>query len=217
MTLSGGGQKQGALGGGQKDNSMELLKAMTPEQRAEWAKAQGTEGVLKLMELQTEVLKTEFSKMAEEERKMYLDAIVSDWAADKQELLQDKELGKVVEGIDIALLQDKGVSSYIQLTPEQLKQHLKDVEKKVELLQKEGGDVKGDKGGKKDEGDKDKNVNRGATHLGDLGSGDGGGGHTKNSPEYLEALAKDPIKFENEIGNLSDRELADMVFKLDNG
>ena len=197
----------------EEGNVKEILKAMTPEQRAQWAKEQGADGVLKLMELQEDEMEQKFQFMELKQKQMLLDTIAEEWVKEHKDLFKDERIAKVAKGLDLSLLKEKGVESYVELTPKQLKEHLNDVETLIEEI------VSGKKSEKSvdetSEGDdKEKKDGRGNKSLSDMTGkgGDAGGFSTEVNLEKLSAIASnDPFSFEEAVSQMSDNKLFELM------
>lgn len=216
VATSAEGAAQGAQESpGGMERLLEILRRMSPQERAEWAAKEGPPAIMALMELQKLELKEEMQRAVEQQREEVLKSIIEEWAAEHQDIIGDPMLATIAEGIDMALLRRAGYSSYKELTPAQLRRHLDQVGKIVSKLrerglgalseanenQKKGGDARGGKG-------------EGVVHVGDLTGGGGKADGTLVSPEAI--LEADPLVLEEKIGNLSEEELSKLLMSLEN-
>ena len=193
------------------DPLIEILKAMTPQERAAWAAKEGPEAVLKLMEFQQLEIDNKLQQVAMDQKKAMLDSVIQQWAKENQEILNDSLIGNLAEGLDMALLKKAGYSSYLELTPAQLEEHLGQVAGLLRKMKDAGlsGDIL-KKGGEAKEKEEKKETKKeeAPIHLGDLGPGGGG---MELSAETIERLASDPLKFEEVVAKLPERKLAEML------
>jgi molybdopterin converting factor small subunit len=161
-----------------QDDTLERLLRMTPQERAEWAAQHGQEGVLKLLELQDTLYRKELARLEFEAKTSVHDSIVDDWAARNEDIFQDKEMAAIAQGIEKALLEEAGVQSYKELSPAQLRKHLKQTEEKVRAIAEKLGKVS--KKEDKKEGEKE-------TALGAFRSvGDVSGGVTDSGSDLVD-------------------------------
>ncbi len=203
----------------EKTKVIELLNAMTPEQKAQWIEQQGSKGVLLLLEAEKELMNKKFEEIALSERKAILDGLVEEWAERNKEILENEEVEKLARGLDLALLQEKGYNSYVEMTPAELRKHLEEV---GELTKRYlSASPEGKREGKKEEAKekeekKDDKIERGATHIGDIS---GGGGDLKGVGDItLDTLASktgDPIEFESLVGKLDDNTLVGLLKQVE--
>jgi len=196
------------------DPVLEILQKMSPQERAAWALKEGPEAVLKLMELQKIEAAKEIQNAVMEQKKMVLEDVLGDWASKNKDILEDPLLGSIAEGLDMKLLKEAGYSSYLELSPRELKEHLGQVEKILRTMQKKGvsGEIlKSSEGGEEKKEEKmetEKKVRGEVKHLGDLGAG---GESVMLSAETLESLMDDPLKFEAAVANMSTEQLAEVL------
>ncbi len=187
-----------------------ILLAMTPEQRAQWAQEQGAPGILALMELQGELLEQKFAELSMQQKQEVLDSLTMEWLKDNEELFKDEDISKVAEGVDLALLKEKGYNSYVEMSPAELKKHLEEVKGFVEKIMSKG---KKDDAGKDDSGKKkDDKVRDTDVSLSDLG---GGGSLNRTGSLTVEALSnkayEDPFEFEQSVAQMDDNTLMKLM------
>ena len=195
------------------DPIIEILKAMSPQERAAWAAKEGPEAVLKLMEFQQLEIDRKMQEMATQQKRQVLDTVIQDWAKENKEILEDPLIGSLAEGLDMALLKKAGYASYLELSPTQLSEHLNQVASLLRKLKEagvsgkilKGGDVKE---GKQEGREETKQEEEMPVHIGDLGPGGGG---MEITADALERLANDPTKFEEVIAKIPERKLAEML------
>ena len=108
----------------ERDEVLDKLLRMTPQERADWAVKNGQAGVLKLLELQDVLYRKELEAVRMEAKTTAHDAIVDEWFSQNEDLFKDKELAAIANGIESQLLQDAGVRSYKELSQAQLRKHL---------------------------------------------------------------------------------------------
>jgi hypothetical protein len=195
---------------------MEALKAMSPQQRIQWALAQGQDGIARLLMFQEMQLQEQLQQVQQQaqvqSREQVLENILAEWAEQNSDILNDPKWSRLAEGIDMVLLRDGGFSSYKELTPAQLKAHLAKVRQVIDTFK---GEVKGNEEGVK-EGPEGEAQNEPPVHIGDLGGGQGAAeGGAGLAPEALAQLAEnDPLKFEEIVSKLPDDKLASLLDRI---
>jgi len=193
-----------------RDPVLRQLSVMSEEERIVWAQANGAQGLAKLMQLQKLEMQAEIEALKQEARSVSLEAIIEDWVAEHQDWMSNPEIRDIAMGLDIALLQKRGVSHYSELSARELKEHLREVEERVKRIVN-SVDNAGDRKEKK--GTKEEEVRR-AGSIGDLPAGGSGG--LGNSPaELLEKVADDPMKLEALVERYG-KKLDDLLSGLEN-
>ena len=203
-------KEDGKINQEQYDNTMKLLEAMTPEQRAEWATAQGAPGILKLVELQGKALEKKFEELSLKQRQEFLDAMTEEWIKSNKDLFEDEKIAKVAEGLDLALLKEKGYKSYIEMSPSELKAHLEEVKNNLlEIIGKDGKEEDKEKQGEKDGKEEDKKRDFSLSDLTGGGNTSGIGGVTVET--LMSKANESPFEFEDLASKLDDNQLYEIM------
>ena len=183
------------------DSVLRQLKAMTDEERIQFALANGVAGVLKLLELQRIEMEERLQALQKEQAKPVLDQILADWVSENQDLLSDPFMQDIARGLDVVLMEKKGKSHYTEFSPPEFKQHLSELRSMLERIAQP-----------KAEQPQTKESVRTPPSPADLG----GGSPPQASPvELLAKVADDSFKLEQLVRKLPESELDNLLAQLE--
>lgn len=185
----------------QTDPVLRQLRAMTDEERVQFALANGVAGVLKLLELQRIEMEERLQALQREQAKPVLDQILADWVSENQDLLSDPFMQDLARGLDVVLMEKKGKTHYTEFSPLEFKQHLSELRSMLERIAQP-----------KAEPAQPKESVRTPPSPADLG----GGSPPQTSPvELLSKVADDSFKLEQLVRKLPESELDNLLAQLE--
>jgi len=202
----------------QKDPVLRQLAQMSEEDRIAWAQQVGTEGIIKLMQLQ----KLETAMMIErakvEAQLPSLDAIAESFYERNKELLQNPVLQEIAKGLELNYLAEMGVSGYWELNPVQLQRLLAKVEARLKEVAK-GMGMEGVNKDRQDMERKDVKADNNSMNgfrtnpsVGDVGAGKG---TQVGLEDILNRVANDPLSLEEALDKLPKSKIDDLLAELE--
>jgi len=202
----------------ESDPVLKQLAKLPEEARIAWAKEAGTEGLIKLMELQKLETALMIERAKVEAQLPTLDALIDEFAMRNKDLLQDERIAEIAKGLEMTYLAEMGYRGYWEVPPPQFKRILDRIEKRIREIAQvmgikgQGVGASGVKGGAKGEIEGGLSGLRSSPSVGDVGAGRSG---DVGAVDVLMKIADDPFKLEEALDKLPKSKLDEILAELE--